>query len=141
MFTQYSCDGLAEEVKQVVISVRDYHVRKYIEEPNHRGYASQEQLKILADRSEYLAKRTLLDGLEQFVHLTTNLHENFVDAQIWMPYVRDAEFRQLERANETLDRIRVDLLAENFSQAERIEYLELPWWKKLALWIKAWNGH
>jgi len=134
MFTQYSCNMLAEEVKQVVISVRDYHVRREIS-PVPWELTKESRID-LVKMAEHHAKHQLLNGLEQFVKVNINQERNFVEAKIWMPYVKDEVVRTLEETEKRLQSHLDDRNRTIRHLQERVKYLELPWWKKLALWIK-----
>ena len=125
-----------EKIKSVVISVQNYRVMREIMPQMYRWNISDKQRIDLLEEAKRHAKHELLDGLEQFVHCELDEDRNIIEAQIWMPYVKDAVVKSLENIEK---RLGVHLAErENtirFLQ-KRIKYLDLPWWKKLWLWIQ-----
>ena len=121
------------EVKQVVISVQDYHVRREISTvPWGLSKANRQDL---IKGAKHGARYDLLDGLQKFVHCEIDEERNFVEAVIWMPYVKDEIVKQLEKHNKTLEnlnsRLGVECEAWRRKTEELSEYIALPWWKKL----------
>ena len=127
------------EVKQVVISVQDYHVRRELMPMGavfDSTYAPTAEQRIDQTKmAEQDAKHCLLDGIEKFIHCEVNEERNFVEATIWMPYVKDEVTKELEVSNKLLrslnGRLESDCNTWRAKAEELWEYLELPWWKKL----------
>ena len=126
------------EVKQVVISVQDYHVRRELMPMGavfDTTYVPTAEQRIdQTKRAEQDVKYQLLDGLEKFIHCEVNEERNFVEATIWMPYVKDAVMKSLEETEKYQQSRIAEMSWENNNMQKRIDYLELPWWKKL--WLK-----
>ena len=127
------------EVKQVVISVQDYHVRRELMPMGavfDTTYVPTAEQRIdQTKRAEQDVKYQLLDGLEKFIHCEVNEERNFVEATIWMPYVKDEVTKELQVTNKLLQRLNsgmeTELMAWRSKTEELLDYLDLPWWKKL----------
>jgi len=123
------------EVKQVVISIQDYHVRRELMPYGHPYAVSAGERIDMGKMAEQSAKHELLDGIEKFIHCEVDQERNFVEAVIWMPYVKDEVTKELEVINKLLQRLNGNLETEcdawRGKTEELLRYLELPWWKKL----------
>ena len=129
-------DAQTETIKSIVISIRDYHVRRELIPDMYRFNVSDEQRIDMVKMAEHRVKRELLEGLEKFIHCTIDKERNFVEAQAWMPYVKDDVVKSLEETERYQTRIIGELQAQNRNLRKRITYLEMPWWKKFWLKVK-----
>ena len=134
MSMQHNIYDMREEIKTVVISIQEYRVRRELMPQGYRYSVSSEEKEDLVKMAERSAKHQILDGLEQFIHCEFDENRNFVEAQIWMPYVKDAVVKSLEETEKYQQSRIAELSWENNNMQKRIDYLELPWWKKL--WLK-----
>lgn len=123
----YMC---SEKIKIIVKSIEELHVR--------RGYESYHGGQVdLIENAKWSAKRELLEAIGDFIGYTVNDDEGYVEAVLYLPYVQDSVVKRHKEYNEFLLRQNDDYAKSVWQLRKEIEYLKLPWWKKL---IKAWNN-
>lgn len=92
------------------------------------------------DRKEYAAHH-LSRLVKKYIktEIVRRGQEKTVKATIHLPYVYDGVLTRLNLKLRFLDNYKKRILATNVRLLRKIKYLELPWYKKLWLWIKK-NG-
>lgn len=131
-FTEFRFDNEAIEIKQVLISVQNYYVKRLLNMPP--GLNDIEGETKYAERA---IGNEIGDYIQQFIEyeIETRTHEPYVVGKISLPYVRDSVINDLEANNKRYaaenSRLASALyLATNELTAWK-EWGNRPWWKKL----------
>lgn len=118
-----------EEIKQIVIGIQQLRCRRGVERQVYRGKTAS-AVDFLKMTKEY-AKRELLDKIGDFI-LVKEIQDGFyVEAELFLPYVRDDVVSGLERINKSLSNTISQQDARIYSLREEVKLLSRPWWKKL----------
>ena len=115
-----------EEIKQIVIGIQELRCRRSVE----KAYAHIAQVDYV-EYEKQSAKHQLLNAISDFI-LVREIQDGFyVEAELYLPYVRDSKIKELETTIKSqLNSIRI-LDADKTSLQVHITQLMRPWWKKL----------
>lgn len=136
MNTKYehkSYENESVEVKQILIGVEEYRLRKVV---SNTYIGNKQHLEALFEQAERTAKFELLKGLEKFIK-TEQIEEYlldglpYVEAKIYLPFVKDEKVKNLELRIKNLERLCDEQYHYVSKLSKENEQLKLPWWKKL----------
>ena len=116
-----------QTIKDIVLSVEQFAARVPIERHWMGTAAGDKEPSYFEERAKEEVKHVLFDGITQLFEITHDpIRNEFVEARVYMPYVRNNVVKRLERQVRTLEE-------RNSSLAGEIQYLKLSWWTKLKM--------
>jgi hypothetical protein len=120
--------NMTEEVKNIVMGVEQYRCRVNL---NNHFRGDKIDKDFFLKRAEDKASYDLLDGIKQFIKIEQNLDRGYVEAELFLPYVRDSKIKELEDAGDFWRKSAMRSEGEIIELCKKIRLLERPWWKKL----------
>lgn len=123
---------MSEEIKNVVVGIERYRCRIGLD---NRFYTDKVDKEFILRRAEEKAAYDLLDGIRQFIKVSQHLDRGYIEAEIFLPYVKDGVMKKLENYRDYQDKVISRLLDVEMDLKEEVRLLKRPWWKE---WMKRW---
>lgn len=118
-----------QEIQHIAMGAQELRCRRSVEKERlHNNASSQINWLEQAKRS---AKYELLDMISDFI-LVKEIHDGFyIEAELYLPYVRDSKITELEKDIKLKERQVINCSSHISSLNSEIQKLQRPWWKKL----------
>lgn len=117
-----------EEIKTIVMGVQELRCRRDVERERYEDRRTGSELVKLAKRK---VKNELLDMVSHFIFVKDSPDGRQVEAEVYLPYVKDSVVKGLERDNKSVSVLLSHAESVNALLRKEIKLLRRPWWKKL----------
>ena len=118
-----------QEIKHIIIGVQELKVRRDVEREYFHNKRNP-QVDYLA-HAKQSAKHEPLDYISDFIIIKEINDGFYIEAELYLPYVRDSEMNILENHKEYWRKRCCEHELKIMGLCDEVKQLRRPWWKKL----------
>jgi len=124
-----------EDIKRVIIGVRDLYTRKNIS--LYPFEMTPKEFEWFQKEAEIEVKAQLAEKIKDYIKINW-INPVEVEAAIYMPYVKDEVIEEFEKKLNNLDKLLGEVKYELGATNAELEFFHKPWWKRLFKKYNPW---